>query len=94
MFCSGAESSSTSAEIRGSMEPLSSTPTTRTYYSTTTSGGTTFSAESTSDGANVFFKNCLTGLNKYLFLDKSLKYYLHFGNASSGHAVFFTHFIQ
>ena len=53
MFCSDAESSSTVAEISVSTETLSSTPTTGTD-STTTSGGTTFSVEPTSDGANVF----------------------------------------
>ena len=58
MFCSGAESSSISAEMCGSTEQLSHTPTTGTYSTTTTttttSDGTTFSSESTSDGANVF----------------------------------------
>ena len=66
MFCSGAESSSTTAEISWSKEPLSSTPTTRTYYSTISSGGTTFSAESTSDGANVFFKEMLNLIKQIL----------------------------
>ncbi len=53
MLCSDAESSSTVAEISVSTENLSSVATTWTY-STTTRGGTTFSIEPTSDGANVF----------------------------------------